>query len=98
MTDTAGPDHDPSTAVEPPPPAPASLPGEPEKLTIPPEMVADLLVCAIRSQEGNGVWRGFTAAHGFPSWLVQGRWRLAVGPAEVVRQSVADEPSPNGRA
>lgn len=52
------------------------LPGEPEKITVPAEAVSDLIQAAIRSPEGNAWWRGFVAAHGYPSWVVQGTWRL----------------------
>src|SRR5262245_55920625 len=83
-----------------PPPAPAPTPAGPvpegpEKVQIPAEMVGDLIMCAIRSQEGNAVWRGFVAAHGHPEWLTKGEWRLAVAGAEVVRSA---PPQANGRS
>lgn len=60
----------PSTDVDHP------VPGEPEKLVLPAEAVGELIQAAIRSPEGNAWWRGFVTAHGYPSWIVQGTWRL----------------------
>lgn len=82
----------PSTALE----APAAAPvREPEKLVVPPQAVGDLLMIALRSQEGNAWWRGFVTAHGSPSWIAEGQWALAPGEAAVVR---APRPERNGRA
>jgi hypothetical protein len=63
-----------------------AVPGEPEKLALSAGAVSDLLQLAIRGAEGNAWWRGYVAAHGTPSWVVSGRWRIVPqGGAEVVR-------------
>lgn len=67
----------PTTSVE--------IPGEPEKLSIPAEAVAQLLQLAVQSPGGNLWWQGFVTAHGLPSWIGTGHWRFAVrAGAEVV--------------
>lgn len=71
------------------------LPGEPEKLTIPAEAVAQLLQLAVQSPGGNLWWQGFVTAHGLPSWIARGTWRFLVRDGAEV---VPDHSRENGRA
>lgn len=68
---------------------------EPEKLGIPAEMVQDLIQAALSSQIGNAVWRGFVAAHGYPSWLTEGQWVIEANSATVRKQMPGERT--NGR-
>lgn len=80
-------EREPATSVD-------ALPGEPEKLTIPAEAVAELLQLAVQSPGGNLWWRGYVTAHGLPSWIASGHWRFVVrSGAEVV----PDHSRENGR-
>jgi hypothetical protein len=59
---------------------------EPEKLSLSVEAVSDLLQLAIQQGAGNAWWRGFVAAHGHPSWIVAGQWRVVPeAGAEIIR-------------
>lgn len=66
-----------NTATSPARAAPA--PREPEKLRLPAAAVQYLLQVALRTEVGAAWWGGFRTAHGEPSWLTPGGWRL-VGP------------------
>jgi hypothetical protein len=64
-------------------PAPAAaLPDghlrEPEKLVLPGAAIEELVTIALRTEVGATAWRFFAHAHGDPSWLTAGRWRLVV--------------------
>jgi hypothetical protein len=52
--------------------------GEPEKLVLPAAAIQELVALALRTEIGAALWRGFALAHGEPSWLAPGRWRLVV--------------------
>jgi hypothetical protein len=58
------------------PPDASRKPVESESLTIPAEMVNDLVTQALRTEVGNAIWRGFVAAHGYPSWITEGTWAI----------------------
>lgn len=58
---------------------PARPTWEPEKLRLPAGAAQYLLQVALRTEVGSAWWNGFRTAHGEPSWLTPGRWRL-VGP------------------
>jgi hypothetical protein len=50
--------------------------GEPEKLALPARAVERLVRLGLRTEPGMAWWDGFACAHGDPSWLVAGRFRL----------------------
>ena len=82
------------TERDPSSPLDIRLPGEPEKLTVPAEAVAQLLHLAVQSPGGNLWWQGFVTAHGLPSWIGRGTWRFHVkADAEVL----PDHSRENGR-
>lgn len=56
---------------------------EPEQLRLPAGAVQYLLRVALRTEVGGAWWSGFVTAHGEPSWLTPGGWRL-VGPDVVL--------------
>jgi fermentation-respiration switch protein FrsA (DUF1100 family) len=53
-------------------------PREPEKLVLPAAVIEELVQIALRTELGAFGWRVFAAAHGDPSWLAPGKWRLVV--------------------
>jgi len=62
-----------------------ALQREPEKLVIPAQAVMWLLMKAFQSPEGDAWMRGFVTAHGEPSWIVNNRWGIRAGAAEIVQ-------------
>jgi hypothetical protein len=62
-------------------PVAAPAPREPEKLLLPAAAVERLVRLALRTQLGEEWWDGFATAHGRPSWLAAGRFRVVVNDA-----------------
>jgi len=65
-------------------PAAAPAPREPEKLTLPAAAVERLVRLALRTQLGEEWWDGFATAHGHPTWLVPGRFRVVAADAHLL--------------
>jgi hypothetical protein len=61
-----------------------AVPREPEKLRLPAGAVQYLLLLALRTELGSAWWNGFVTAHGEPSWLAPGRWRVVVPDATLL--------------
>jgi hypothetical protein len=55
-----------------------------EPITLDGDAVGQLLMAAIRSQEGNAFFRGLVAGLGYPAWVVEGNWHLACGEAQII--------------
>jgi len=64
--------------------APPPAPREPEKLVLPGAAVQELIGLALRTETGATAWRFFALAHGQPSWLAPGRWRVVVPDATLL--------------
>lgn len=67
------------------------LPGEPEKLVLPAPVLEELVRIALRTEVGAFGWRVFVQAHGAPSWLAAGHWRLRVPDAAVLPADPGEE-------
>jgi len=65
-------------------PSPNGRPGEPEKLLLPAAVLEELVQIALRTELGAFGWRVFTHAHGDPSWLAPGRFRVAAQDAALL--------------
>jgi len=63
---------------------PAPRPGEPEQLRLPAGAVQYLLAVALRTELGGAWWDGFRTAHGAPSWLAPGRFRVVLDDAHLL--------------
>lgn len=66
-------------------------PREPEKLVLPAGAVQYLLAVALRTELGGAWWSGFRTAHGEPSWLAPGRFRVVVNDAGLLPAGPAEE-------
>jgi len=55
-----------------------------EPIVLDGEAVGQLLMAAIRSQEGNAFFRGLVAGLKYPRWIVEGNWHLSCGEAQIV--------------
>jgi hypothetical protein len=66
-------------------------PREPEKLVLPAAAITELVALALRTEVGAALWRGFVLAHGEPSWLAPGRWRLVVNGGALVPAEAGEE-------
>jgi hypothetical protein len=49
---------------------------EPAQLRLPAAKLQLLVQFALRTELGSAWWNGFATAHGEPSWLAPGGWRL----------------------
>jgi hypothetical protein len=63
---------------------PNGRPGEPEKLALPAAALERLVLLGLRTEPGAQWWDGFACAHGYPTWLAPGLWRLVVQDAALL--------------